>query len=199
MKHFVFFEILLFLIVLNSFNIDKVEMISKEESTFAGGCFWCMEAAFQELNGVIDVISGYSGGGEENPTYEEVSSGKTGHLEAVRVIYDSSKISYEELLDVFWRQIDPTDFGGQFADRGNQYKTAIFYHNDEQNKTAKKSKKELEESKKFDKPIVTEILPVSTFYKAEEYHQDYYKKRILQYNIYKKGSGREDFIKETWG
>ena len=157
MKHFVFFEILLFLIVLNSFNIDKVEMISKEESTigmiskeestFAGGCFWCMEAAFQELNGVIDVISGYSGGEEENPTYEEVSSGKTRHLESIRVTYDPSKISYEKLLNIFWRQIDPTDSGGQFTDRGNQYKTAIFYHNENQRKAAEKSKKKLEKSK----------------------------------------------------
>jgi len=169
-----------------------------EKATFAGGCFWCMEAAFQEKEGVVDAVSGYAGGAEENPTYEQVSSGETGHLEAVQITYDPSKISYEELLDIFWRQIDPTDEGGQFVDRGPQYKTAIFYHNRKQRKLAEQSKKQLEELKKFEKEIVTRVLPLSTFYEAEEYHQDYFKKRFLQYNLYKKTSGRENFIKETW-
>ena len=191
--------IFFFLIVGTYINYSEDKMPELDVATFAGGCFWCMEAAFQETKGVTSVVSGYSGGKEENPTYKEVLTGKTGHLETVEVRYDPSKISYEKLIDIFWRQIDPTDTGGQFVDRGAQYKTAIFYHNESQKKAAEKSKKELEDSGKFDKPIATEILSVSTFYKAEEYHQDYYKKRILQYNIYKKGSGREDYIKETWG
>ena len=170
-----------------------------EKATFAGGCFWCMEAAFQEKDGVVNAVSGYAGGEEKNPTYEQVSSGETGHLEAIQITYDSSRISYEELLDIFWRQIDPTDDGGQFVDRGPQYKTAIFYHNDKQRKLADKSKKQLEESKKFKNKIVTRVLPLSTFYEAEEYHQDYFKKSFLQYNLYKKSSGRDNFIKENWG
>ena len=170
-----------------------------EIATFAGGCFWCMEPAFHEKEGVVDVVSGYAGGKEENPTYEEVSSGKTGHLEAINVTYDPSKISYKELLDIFWRQINPTDADGQFADRGPQYKTAIFYHGEEQKNLAEQSKKKLGKSGKFKNPIATKVIPFSTFYKAEEYHQDYYKRRILDYKAYKKGSGREDFIKENWG
>jgi len=177
MKYYAFIGIFLLLIGFNFLNIEKTETMSKEESTFAGGCFWCMESAFQEVNGVLTVVSGYSNGEKENPTYEEVLTGKTGHFEAVRVTYDPKVISYEELLNIFWRQIDPTDSEGQFADRGSQYKTAIFYHNEEQRIAAEKSKKELEESKKFDDPIVTEILPILNFYPAEEYHQDYYKKR----------------------
>jgi len=206
MKYFVFIEIFLLLIGLSFLSIEKTEMELKEESisvkeeaTFAGGCFWCMEAALQELEGVIEVISGYIGGEKENPTYEEVVAGKTGHFEAVRVVYDPSKISYEELLEVYWRQINPTDSEGQFADRGSQYKTAIFYHNEEQKMISNQSKKDLGKSGKFDKPIVTEILPVSIFYDAEEYHQDYYKKRAVQYKAYSKGSGRVDYIQETWG
>ncbi|MFC1666392.1 peptide-methionine (R)-S-oxide reductase MsrB [Candidatus Omnitrophota bacterium] len=169
-----------------------------EKATFAGGCFWCMEAPFEELEGVRDVVSGYTGGGRKNPTYKEVSSGTTGHLETVEVTYDSSKITYKELLEVFWRQIDPTDEGGQFADRGTQYKTAIFYHTREQKLEAEESKVKLEKSGKFIKPIVTEIIQASTFYKAEDYHQDYYKTCPLKYNRYKSGSGRDLYIKEKW-
>ena len=169
------------------------------EATFAGGCFWCMEAAFQIQEGVTDVISGYSGGDEENPNYNEVSSGKTGHKEAVNVTYDSSKISYEKLLDIFWKSIDPTDIEGQFSDRGFQYKTAIFYHDETQKEAAEKSKQELEASNKFDKLIVTEILPFTNFYKAEEGHQDYFQKRTEQYQAYAEGSGRKGFLEETWG
>jgi len=169
------------------------------EATFAGGCFWCMEAAFQIQDGVVDVISGYAGGEEENPSYEQVLKGGTGHRESVNVTFDGSKISYEKLLDIFWKSIDPTDTGGQFADRGFQYKAAIFYHDEDQKKAAEKSKQELEASNKFDKPIVTEILPFTNFYKAEENHQDYFQKRTKQYQAYAEGSGRKGFLEETWG
>ena len=169
-----------------------------KKATFAGGCFWCMEPAFEGREGVFDVFVGYTGGLRENPSYEEVSQGRTGHREAVQIIYDPEKITYSELLDIFWQQIDPTDAVGQFADRGSQYKTAIFYHDTEQQQAAGRSKKELEKIKKFNKPITTEIIKAAFFYKAEEYHQDYYKKSPTRYNLYKKGSGREDFIKENW-
>ena len=165
-----------------------------EKATFAGGCFWCMEAPFERLKGVIEVVSGYTGGRGKNPTYEDYAS--KGHLEAIQITYDPTKTSYSDLLEVFWRQIDPTDESGQFADRGSQYKTAIFYHNEEQKKIAEESKKEV--AKRFDDPIATEIIEASEFYEAEEYHQDYYLKRTQQYNRYKKGSGREDYIKKTW-
>ena len=170
-----------------------------KEATFAGGCFWCMEAAFQPKQGVVDVVSGYSGGDEENPTYEQVSSGKTGHRESINITFHSNTISYGALLDIFWKSIDPTDTGGQFADRGFHYKTAIFYHDENQKRLAEKSKKMVEASKKFNKPIVTKILPFTNFYKAEENHQDYFKKRTAQYNAYAAGSGRKGFLEETWG
>lgn len=169
-----------------------------QTATFAGGCFWCMKQPFERQKGVIDVIAGYTGGKTENPTYKQVSTGKTGHFEAVQILYDPSKISYKELLNTFWQQIDPTDSGGQFTDRGTQYKTAIFYHNKEQKQLAEQSIIDLETSKIFNKPIVTEILEASPFYKAEDYHQNYYKTCPIEYNSYKKGSGREDFIKEIW-
>jgi peptide methionine sulfoxide reductase msrA/msrB len=169
-----------------------------EKATFAGGCFWCMEDAFKRIEGVIEAVSGYTGGHKENPTYEEVSSGTTGHYEAIQITFDPSKISYEDLLSLFWRQVDPTDKQGQFADRGSQYRTAIFYHSQEQKVLAVKSKQELEKSRKFQKPVVTEIIPFTKFYQAEEYHQNYSSKKTLQYKLYKKGSGREDFIKDKW-
>lgn len=170
-----------------------------EKATFAGGCFWCMEPVFEKMDGVKSVMAGYAGGATVNPTYEEVSSGETGHKEAVEVTYDPSKVKYEDLLDVFWHNIDPTDTAGQFADKGPQYKTAIFYHNDEQKRAAEKSKSGLEKSGKFNKPIATQVIKASEFYPAEEYHQEYYKKDPVRYEIYKKGSGREDFVKRTWG
>ena len=169
-----------------------------ETATFAGGCFWCMEAGFEEVDGVVEAVSGYTGGTTENPTYEEVSTGKTGHYEAVRVYYDPEKMSYSELLGVFWRNVNPTDPGGQFADRGPQYKTAIFYHSEEQRRLAEESKKMLDESGRFTDPVATEILPVGFFYRAEEYHQDYYRKQASRYRIYEKLSGREGFIEENW-
>jgi peptide methionine sulfoxide reductase msrA/msrB len=167
-------------------------------ATFAGGCFWCLEADFEKLAGVEKVISGYTGGHTKNPTYKEVSTGTTGHAEAVQVYYDPSKIPYQELLEFFWQHIDPTDLGGQFADRGSQYRTAIFYHDEEQRRLAEESKKALSASGRFDNPIATEIVPFTTFYEAEDYHQDYYQKRSSGYQLYRSGSGRDRFLGETW-
>lgn len=169
------------------------------KATFAGGCFWCMVKPFNEEPGIIEVISGYTGGHKENPTYEEVCSHTTGHYEAVQITFDPKIFPYERLLELFWQQIDPTDPGGQFYDRGDSYKTAIFYHNETQKRLAEESKRALEESKRFDKPIVTKILPASEFYPAEKYHQDYYKKNKLHYELYRQGSGRDAFINEHWG
>ena len=172
---------------------------SLRTATFAGGCFWCIENDFEKVNGVIEVTSGYSGGDEENPTYEEVSAEKTGHAETVQVIYEPEKVSYNEVLDVFWRHVDPTDKDGQFVDRGPQYRTAIFYHDTEQKHLAEKSKKNLEKSGRFDGPIVTEIVKFTRFYRAEEYHQDYYKTQALRYKFYRWNSGRDQFLKKVWG
>jgi peptide methionine sulfoxide reductase msrA/msrB len=169
-----------------------------EKATFAGGCFWCMELPYERLDGVTEVVAGYMGGRTKDPSYEEVSSGDTGHREVVQVTYDSSKVGYEKLLEVFWRSIDPTDQYGQFSDKGTQYRTAIFYHNPEQKQLAERSKREIESSGKFNKPIATEILKATDFYKAEDYHQDYYIKAPFQYNQYKQGSGRENYLKKTW-
>jgi peptide methionine sulfoxide reductase msrA/msrB len=169
-----------------------------KKATFAGGCFWCMEAPFEKLEGVEQVISGYTDGHKENPSYKEVSAGGTGHAEAVQVLYDPSKISYTKLLETFWRQIDPTDPNGQFVDRGSQYRTGIFYHNNEEKILAEKSKKGLEQSGRYDKPIVTEIVEASTFYEAEEYHQDYYKKNPIRYKYYRFNSGRDRYLKKVW-
>ncbi|HYK74405.1 MAG TPA: peptide-methionine (S)-S-oxide reductase MsrA [Pseudoneobacillus sp.] len=169
-----------------------------ELATFAGGCFWCMVSPFDEQPGIHEVVSGYTGGHTENPTYEEVCSDTTGHYEAVQITFDPKIFSYQKLLDLFWQQIDPTDLGGQFNDRGQSYRTAIFYHNDEQREVAEASKAELAASTRFQKPIVTEILPAGPFYKAEEKHQGYYKKNPFHYNLYKEGSGRARFIRENW-
>jgi peptide methionine sulfoxide reductase msrA/msrB len=168
------------------------------EATFAGGCFWCTESDFEKFDGVIEVISGYVGGQTQNPTYQEVSAGGTGHAEAIRVRYDPQKITYDELLDIFWRHVDPTDPGGQFVDRGSQYRPAVFYHDDDQKRLAEESKRKLEASGRFKKAIATEIVPVSEFYQAEDYHQDYYKKNPLRYNLYRSNSGRDQFLKKTW-
>jgi peptide methionine sulfoxide reductase msrA/msrB len=158
-----------------------------------------METPFDEMEGVKEVISGYTGGSKENPTYQEVSSGSTGHLEAIQILYDPTKTTYSDLLDVFWQQIDPTDPGGQFVDRGTQYRTAIFYHNDEQKMLAETSKEALEKSGRYDKPIVTPIIKASPFYRAEEYHQDYYEKNPRHYKSYRAGSGRDRYLKKIWG
>lgn len=170
-----------------------------EKATFAGGCFWCMQPPYDKLKGVVSTTVGYTGGHKKNPTYEEVSSGTTGHAEAVEILYDPTQTTYEELLDLFWHNIDPTTQHGQFADRGTQYRTAIFYHNEEQKRLALASKEALENSGKFARPIVTEIVPASDFYRGEDYHQEYYKKNPTHYGLYKVGSGREAFIKEIWG
>ncbi len=167
-------------------------------ATFAGGCFWCMVSPFDELPGIKEVISGYTGGRVVNPTYEEVCSDTTGHYESVQITFDPAIFTYSKLLNLFWQQIDPTDEAGQFNDRGSSYRTAIFYHNEKQKELAEASKAELSASDRFQKPIVTVILPAGHFYKAEEKHQDYYKKNPFHYNLYKEGSGRARFIREHW-
>ena len=167
-----------------------------KKAIFAGGCFWCMEKPFEVLEGVISVTSGYTGGSTENPSYKNYASG--GHIEAVEIVYDPTKITYQQLLDVFWRQIDPTDPDGQFVDRGKEYSTAIYYSDAEQKRLAEASKRALEKSKVFDKPIVTPIINASAFYQAEEYHQDYYKNNPLRYKFYRNGSGRDRFLKKIW-
>jgi peptide methionine sulfoxide reductase msrA/msrB len=169
-----------------------------EQATFAGGCFWCMVSPFDEQPGIIEVISGYTGGHTENPTYEEVCADTTGHYEAVQITFDSAIFPYEKLLELFWQQIDPTDNGGQFNDRGLSYRTAIFYHNEKQRIMAEESKAALASSGRFQNPIVTEILPAASFYKAEDKHQHYYKKNPFHYNLYREGSGRARFIRENW-
>jgi methionine-S-sulfoxide reductase len=169
-----------------------------ELATFAGGCFWCMVKPFDQEPGILKVVSGYTGGHKENPTYKEVCSETTGHYEAVQITYDPSVYPYEKLLSIYWQQIDPTDAGGQFYDRGLSYQTAIFYHTEEQKQLAEKSKQQLAESGRFNKEIATKIIPASTFYPAEEYHQDYYKKNPEHYNRYHIGSGRAGYIKENW-
>lgn len=173
-------------------------MAEERTAIFGGGCFWCMEPPFEQLEGVVDVRAGYSGGTEEEATYEQVSGGRTGHYEAVEVRYDPQIISYADLVETFWHQIDPTDSGGQFADRGSQYKTAIFYKNDTEKKAAQASKENLQKSGLFDAPIKTAILPVQPFYPAEEYHQDYYKKNYAHYASYKEGSGRKYYVETVW-
>jgi peptide methionine sulfoxide reductase msrA/msrB len=171
---------------------------STQLATFAGGCFWCVEAPFEGIDGVISVVSGYSGGKEKNPTYAQVSSGKTSHREAVQITFDPEVISYSELVDIFWQTFDPTDVGGSFFDRGTQYESAIFYHNDTQRKVAEESKTRLDKSGKFKKPIATPIIKYSNFYPAEQYHQDYYAKNPEEYNAYKIGSGRQECILTNW-
>ncbi len=166
---------------------------------FAGGCFWCMESALEQVEGVSEVISGYTGGHKVDPTYKEVSSGTTGHAEAVEVLFDPEKVSYAELLEVFWMNIDPTDADGQFVDRSNQYRSGIFYLDEEQRRRAEESKQKLADSGRFTKPIVTEIVPAGTFYPAEDYHQDYYATNPLRYWFYTKGSGRKEFKEQHWG
>lgn len=189
----------LFLIPFIVFAFSKALASTKyEKATFAGGCFWCMESPFEKIDGVIDVVSGYTGGGKADPTYQEVSSGKTGHMEAVEITFDPSKVSYSKLLEVFWMQIDPTDDTGQFVDRGSQYRTAVFYHSDEQKRLAEESKNALLKSGRFSKPIVTQILKAQEFYLAEDYHQDYYKKCSIDYKRYRSGSGRESFLERIW-
>lgn len=169
------------------------------KATFAGGCFWCMEPPYDKLDGVVSTTSGYTGGQTKNPTYEEVSAGGTGHTEAVQIVYDSKKISYAQLLEVFWHNVDPLDAGGQFCDRGSQYRTGIFYYDETQKRLAEQSKRELDASGRFKQPIVTEIVQATAFYPAEEYHQDYYQKNPVRYKFYRFGCRRDSRLKALWG
>jgi peptide-methionine (S)-S-oxide reductase len=188
----------LILIPLHSANAAPSTAVT-EKATFAGGCFWCMEAPFDKLPGVLSVTAGYSGGQVKNPTYEQVSAGGTGHAEAVQIVFDPSKTGYGKLLDIYWRNIDPTVKDRQFCDVGSQYRSAIFYHSEEQRRFALKSKTTLEKNKPFKGPVVTEITPAGEFYQAEEYHQHYYKKNPLRYAYYRSGCGRDRRLKELWG
>ncbi len=180
----------------NAFPVIAAE---QAEATFAGGCFWCMEPPFEQVEGVVSVTSGYTGGRKENPTYEEVSSGSTGHAEAVRVVFDPTKTSYEKLLDIFWHNIDPLTANRQFCDAGTQYRSAIFFHDKTQEAAALASKAALGKSGKLKDTIVTEIVPTATFYPAEDYHQDYYRKNPVRYQFYRQGCGRDARLKEIWG
>jgi peptide-methionine (S)-S-oxide reductase len=170
-----------------------------EKATFAGGCFWCMEHPFDEIPGVVSVTSGYTGGQKKNPTYEEVSAGGTGHAESVQVVYDPARVTYEKLLNVFWHNIDPTAKDRQFCDSGRQYRSAIFYHNEEQHRLALQSKSLLEKNKTFKEPVVTEIVQATEFYPAEDYHQHYYKKNPIRYKYYRFRCGRDQRLNELWG
>ena len=170
-----------------------------EKATFAGGCFWCMQPFFDHTKGVVSTVVGFTGGHKPNPSYEEVSTGETGHAESIEVTFDPKVVSYQKILDLYWHNINPTQVNGQFVDEGTQYRTVIFYHNEEQKEIAEKSKAALGASGRFDKPIVTAIEPAGPFYPAEDYHQKYYEKNSLDYNMYHSLSGREQFIKEHWG
>lgn len=183
---------------LSSSAVADSQVRSVTSVTFGGGCFWCMEPPFEALDGVVEVKAGYTGGTVETARYDLVSRGSTDHYEAIRVVYDPSLVDFEQLLAVFWRQIDPTDSGGQFADRGRHYRTAIFYQNEREKRLIEASKEELARSGRFDAPIVTEILPAQPFYVAEEYHQDYYRKNVEHYTAYKVGSGRKGFLEQVW-
>jgi peptide-methionine (S)-S-oxide reductase len=169
------------------------------KATFAGGCFWCMEPPFEKLDGVLSVTAGYTGGTVEKPTYEQVSAGGTGHAESVQILYDTSRIPYENLLDVFWHNIDPTDRTGQFCDHGSQYRPAIFVHDEEQRRLAEVSMAALDRIKPFPGPVVVEIVPATTFWPAEEYHQHYHSKNPIRYAYYRRGCGRDARLKELWG
>lgn len=173
--------------------------LTTERALFAGGCFWCMEPPFERLPGVLSVTSGYTGGTEVNPTYQQVSAGQTGHTEAVEIVFDPAQVSYQQLLEVFWRQIDPTDAGGQFVDRGSQYRSGIYPLTDAQQQAAVASKQQLAASGRFAQPLVTEIVPAGPFYPAEDYHQDYYQHNPLRYKYYRFGSGRDQYLDKIWG
>ena len=170
-----------------------------KKAAFAGGCFWCMQPPFDALDGVVSTTVGYAGGRTKNPTYEQVSAGATGHAESIQVVYDPTRVSYEKLLDVYWHNVDPITPNAQFCDHGNQYRTIIFYADDEQKRLAETSKQQLDDSKRFTAPIVTEIVPLTEFYPAEEYHQKYYEKNPLRYKYYRYGCGRDARLKELWG
>ena len=175
------------------------ELSGSSKALFAGGCFWCMEPPFDKLEGVLSTTSGFAGGTEKNPAYKDVARGKTGHVEAVLIHFDEKKISYSKLLETYWRQINPTDKSGQFVDRGPQYRPVVFFYNEEQKKQIEKSKADLEKLGKFKKPITVEFLPATSFYPAEDYHQDYYQKNPIRYKYYRNGSGRDQYLEKIWG
>jgi methionine-S-sulfoxide reductase len=179
--------------------MPQKDLSQYSKAYFAGGCFWCTESDFESVPGVVEVISGYAGGHVDNPSYEEVSGGTTGHAESIEVYYDPDKVTYKDLLDVFWHSVDPTDAGGQFCDRGSQYRSEIFYADDEQKKAAEASKAEIEKTKPFDAPIVTQIEPLKHFWPAEDYHQNFYKTHTLRYKTYRAGCGRDARVRELWG
>ena len=191
--------ILFFGVGMGLFQSGPIGAAAPAKAYFAGGCFWCMEEAFEKVEGVLSAVSGYMDGTLANPTYEQVSAGGTGHAESVEVIYDPAKVSYDQLLEAFWRNIDPLTPNAQFCDHGNQYRAAIFPSSPEEQKLAEGSRKRLEESKRFHRPIVTQIVPASTFYPAEEYHQDFYKKNPVRYKFYKFNCGRTQRLEEVWG
>jgi len=209
MKYLLFIPFILFtLLAVNSvmsgaekemqtMNTQETTTTTERKALFAGGCFWCMEKPFEQLDGVLSVTSGYAGGTTENPTYENYVAG--GHIEVVQIVYDPARVSFAKLLEVYWRQVDPTDPGGQFVDRGHAYSTAVFYYDEEQRALAEQSKKKLAATSVFAKPIVTPILPAPTFYPAEDYHQDYYKNNPIRYRFYRGGSGRDTFLDKVWG
>lgn len=206
MKKFTFMLVTLLLLSLpgvlraeENGSAAKAQDAKYETATFAGGCFWCIQPPFDKLEGVVSTTVGYTGGSEKDPTYEQVSYGKTGHAESIEIIYDPKKVTYEELLEVFWMNINPTDSGGQFVDRGKQYRPAIFYYGEAQKKAAEASKDKLDKSGKFDKPVVVEIVEATEFYPAEDYHQKFYQKSPVRYKTYRWGSGRDQFIEEYWG
>jgi len=180
-------------------SVGSASAAEPAKATFAGGCFWCMQPAFDHVDGVVATTVGYTGGHTKNPTYEEVETGSTGHAESIQVAYDPAKVSYKQLLDVFWHNIDPLTPNAQFCDHGTQYRSAIFYHDEEQQRAAEQSMKDLEASGRFKQPIVTEIVPVSDFYPAEDYHQKYYEKNPVRYRYYRYGCGRDDRLQELWG
>lgn len=196
-------NLVLFFLLLSTTFVQAQEAGMKQDglqkATFAGGCFWCMQPFFDRVKGVKGTMVGYIGGHTKNPTYEEVSMGETGHAEAIEITYDPKEADYEKLLTIYWHNIDPTVENAQFVDHGTQYRTGIFYHNEEQRRLAEDSKKKLAASGKFDKPIKTEIVPASTFYPAEDYHQQYYKKSPVRYNMYSMGTGRHEFKEQHWG
>jgi len=199
MKLLPFIAVIFLMAQIVSARGDDMKDTHLEKATFAGGCFWCMQPFFDHTKGVKKTTVGYTGGTTPNPTYEEVSSGASGHAEAIQVEFDPQEVSYEKILNIYWHNIDPTQVNGQFVDEGTQYRTVIFYHNEEQKRLAEKSKVALSASGRFNKPIVTQILPASTFYLAEDYHQKYYQKSTIQYNLYHDNSGREPYLEKTWG
>jgi peptide-methionine (S)-S-oxide reductase len=190
------------LLVVGFSNVPRPSVAESGEPAkayFAGGCFWCMEEVFEKVDGVIAAVSGYMGGAVQNPSYEDVSSGQTGHAESVEVLYDPSKVTYNQLLETFWRNVDPITPNAQFCDHGTQYRAAIFYQNDQEKRFAEESKQAIEQSKRFNQPIVTQIMMASRFYPAEEYHQDFYKKNPIRYKFYKYNCGRAQRLEELWG